>query len=91
MISYEPFGELLRQRGIRKVDLMRKYQLSSSLVYRMSHNYNLSTHTINVLCSLFDCRVEDIMIYHRDNSSWLVENNRAKLLSETKKKWGGKK
>ena len=34
----------------------------------MRANQNISTHTLDILCGILDCRVEDIIVYSRELS-----------------------
>lgn len=46
--------------------LIKDYNISRSLIDRLKHNKPISTVTLNDLCSILDCRVEDIMVYIKD-------------------------
>ncbi len=63
MITYEPFYETLRQKGISTYKLINTYNVSRSLIDRLKHNKPISTQTIDDLCTYLDCRVEDILKY----------------------------
>ena len=63
MISYEPFYETLRKRNISTYKLINTFGVSRSLLDRLKHNKPISTVTINDLCVILDCRVEDILVY----------------------------
>ena len=63
MISYEPFYETLRQRNISTYKLINTFGVSRSLLDRLKHNKPISTVTINDLCVMLDCKVEDILVY----------------------------
>lgn len=66
MISYEPFWETLKNKEFTQYKLMKEYKISAGQLSRMRANQNISTHTIDILCSILDCRVEDIIVYHKD-------------------------
>lgn len=66
MISYSPFYETLKEKNITTYRLIKDFNISSSLIDRLKHNKPISTVTLNDLCSILDCRVEDIMIYIKD-------------------------
>ena len=66
MISYEPFFSTLKAKKITAYRLIKDYNISSSLIDRLKHNKPISTVTLNDLCSILDCRVEDIMVYIKD-------------------------
>lgn len=66
MISYEPFYKTLEQKGITTYKLITKYNISRGLLDRLKHNKPITTVTLNDLCMILDCRVEDVMVYMRD-------------------------
>lgn len=63
MISYEPFYRTLKQKSISTYKLINEHGVSRSLLDRLKHDKPISTVTINDLCIILDCRVEDILIY----------------------------
>lgn len=63
MISYEPLWKTLQQKNISQYQLIKKYGFSAGQLSRLRANQYISTHTIDVLCSILNCKVEDIMIY----------------------------
>ena len=67
MISYEPFYRTLKNKNISTYRLVNEYGVSRSLLDRLKHNKPISTVTINDLCSFLDCKVEDILIYTKEN------------------------
>lgn len=67
MISYAPLYETLKRKGISTYKLINAYGISRSLLDRLKHDKPISTVTLNDLCSILDCRVEDILIYINDN------------------------
>lgn len=66
MISYEPFWNTLKLKGVSQYQLIQKYGISAGQLSRMRSNSNISTHTINALCEILDCKVEDILIYKKE-------------------------
>ena len=65
MISYEPFWNTLKTKGMSQYQLIQKYGISAGQLSRMRSNSNISTHTINALCEILDCKVEDILVYKK--------------------------
>ena len=62
MISYEPLFKTMKDRGITSYRLgYLGFPLSN--YYAMKHGENISTHTLNQLCKLLQCRVEDVIEY----------------------------
>lgn len=67
MISYEPFYKTLKNRNISTYKLINEYGISRSLLDRLKHNKPISTVTLNDLCNILKCRVEDILLFTEDN------------------------
>lgn len=67
MISYEPLYKTMKEKGITTYKLIKQYNISRSLVDRLKHNKPLSTVTIDDLCKILDCRIEDVLMYVKDS------------------------
>ncbi len=67
MISYEPLYETMRKQNITTYKLIKDYNISRSLLDRLKHNKPISTVTLNDLCNILDCRVENILVFEKDN------------------------
>ncbi len=63
MISYKPFWDTLRSSGESTYTLIKNYRVSSSTIDKLRKNKPLNTTTINDLCRILDCKVEDVMLY----------------------------
>lgn len=63
MISYTPFWDTLRASGESTYTLIKNYHISSSTIDKLRKNKPLNTTTINDLCRILNCRVEQIMEY----------------------------
>ena len=63
MISYEPLYKTMKKKGISTYKLINEYGISRSLLDRLKHNRPISTVTLNDLCTILQCNVEDILIY----------------------------
>ena len=68
MISYEPFYETLKQKGITTYKLIKDHNISRSLLDRLKHNKPISTVTLNDLCEILGCNVSDILTYINDKN-----------------------
>ena len=66
MISYEPFYKTMKEKGFTTYRLINEYGISRSLIDRLKHNRPITTVTLNDLCTILDCRVEDILVYTKD-------------------------
>ena len=63
MISFEPFYETLKKNNMTTYKLIKDYNISRSLLDRLKHNKPLSTVTIDDLCKILHCSVQDIMVF----------------------------
>ncbi len=67
VISYAPLWRTMAKRKATTYTLRVKYGMGHATVQRLQKNMPVSTHTLNTLCELFDCRLEDIAEYVPDN------------------------
>ncbi|MDO4322786.1 MAG: helix-turn-helix transcriptional regulator [Lachnospiraceae bacterium] len=66
MIKYDRLWETMKAKGITQYTLYTKYNINRSLLDRLRNNKNIEVNTIDRLCSILQCRVEDIMEYIPD-------------------------
>ena len=66
MISYAPFYKTLKLKNLSTYKLINDYNVSTSLLDRLKHNKPITTVTLNDLCKILDCKVEEIMVYIPD-------------------------
>ena len=67
MITYDVLWETLKKKKITQYALINTYHISAGQLSRMRANANISTGTVNKLCNILDCRVEDIMTFYPDS------------------------
>lgn len=63
MISYEPFYETLLKKQITEYALIFKYGIPANTLHRMKHGEAITTKTLDELCFILDCDVEDILLH----------------------------
>lgn len=63
MISYKPFWETLKNSKESTYTLINSHRISSSTIDKLRKNKPLTTTTINDLCRILHCEVENIMKY----------------------------
>jgi len=61
MISYEPFFETLKRNNISQYKLIKDFGVSRSLLDKLKHNKNVRASTLEDLCKILDCEIEDII------------------------------
>ena len=63
MIDYSPFWKTLEQSEENWYTLTKKHRVSDSTLHRLKHNMDISMKTVNDLCRILDCDIEDIAVY----------------------------
>ena len=66
MITYDTLWETMRQKGITTYTLIKNYSYSRGTLDSLKHNRNISTATLNDLCKILSCNVEDVLRYVPD-------------------------
>jgi DNA-binding Xre family transcriptional regulator len=56
----------MKQRGISQYKLIKDYNISSGQLDRLRKNENVNTYTLNQLCNILDCNLEDIAEYKKE-------------------------
>lgn len=51
----------MEKRKISQYRLIKEFGLSSGQMSRLKKNTYVSTHTLETLCRILDCRIEDVM------------------------------
>ncbi|MDO5397370.1 MAG: helix-turn-helix transcriptional regulator [bacterium] len=69
MITYDPFWGTLKENKISTYALIKKYNISSSLIHRLRHNLPINTVTINDLCTILKCDVENVLCFKPDDNN----------------------
>lgn len=69
MISYDPLWETMARCGATTYTLQVKGQISSSTIRRLKAGQSVSTNTIDALCKLLDCGLNDILAYIPDENT----------------------
>ena len=68
MIKYDRLWKTMENRGITQYDLYTRYGVNRSLLDRLRKNKNIEVNTIDRLCNILNCRVEDIMEHCPDDN-----------------------
>lgn len=66
MITYAPLWRMMAERKATTYTLRVKYGMSHATVQRLQNDMPVSTHTLNFLCEVFDCRLDEIAEYIPD-------------------------
>ena len=63
MISYSPFWETLKNSPETTNTLINKHHNSSATIDKLRKNKPMTTTTLNDLCRILNCNLQDIATY----------------------------
>ena len=66
MIVFDRLWDVMKEKNISTDQLREKCGIDSKTVRRLRANDNMETKTLNKLCAVLDCRLEDIAEYVPD-------------------------
>lgn len=78
MISYEKLWLTMKKKKITQYSLIKDYHVSAGQLSRLRKNSYVSTHTIDMLCDILNCNVEDIMTFTKPSSSYNTHEEKEK-------------
>lgn len=67
MIRYAPLWRTMAERKMTTYTLRVKYEMSHATVQRLQADLPVSTHTLNKLCAILNCKLEDVAEYVPDD------------------------
>ena len=63
MIIFDKLWVVMESRGVTTYQLREKCGFDSKTIRRLKANENMETKTLNKLCTVLECRLEDIAEY----------------------------
>ena len=63
MIVFDRLWKTMKNRGISQYKLIHEYNVSTGQLDRLRKNQNVNTYTLDQLCKILNCRLEDIAEY----------------------------
>lgn len=60
-VTYAPLWKTLERKNITQYYLIHHHGVSANLLHRMHKDMYVSTRTLELLCRILDCKVEDII------------------------------
>ena len=60
-VCYDKLWKLLIDKKMKKTDLIREAKISSNVLAKMGKEESVSLESIGKICSLFGCKVDDIL------------------------------
>ena len=69
MIKFDRLWTTMEKKGVTTYWLREKCGIDRKTIRRLRANENMETKTLNKLCKILNCRVEDIMEYVTDEEN----------------------
>ena len=70
MIKYDPLWKTMERKGITQYDLYTHHNVNRAQINRLRQNQNVEVNTIDKLCNILKCNVEDIMEHIPDDNKF---------------------
>lgn len=74
MIVFDRLWLTMKKRGISQYKLIKEFGISTGQLDRLRKNENVNTYTLNQLCRLLNCNLEDIAEYRKETETTSSEN-----------------
>lgn len=69
MIIFDKLWFIMEEKGVSTYQLREKCGIDSKTIRRLRVNDNMETKTLNKLCTVLNCRLEDIAEYVPDKDN----------------------
>lgn len=68
MISFDKLWITMKEKNISQYKLIKEYKVSTGQLDRLRKNGNVNTFTLDQLCKILNCKLEDIAEYIEDEA-----------------------
>ena len=69
MFTYDKLWQTMKERGISQYKLEKDYNISRGTISTLRKNGNVTVYTLDTLCQILHCRIEDILEILPDEES----------------------
>lgn len=69
MFTYDKLWQTMKERGISQYKLEKEYNISRGTISTLRKNGNVTVYTLDTLCQILHCRIEDILEIIPDEES----------------------
>lgn len=63
MIVFDRLWTTMKEKGVSQYKLIKEHKISTGQLDRLRKNENVNTYTLDQLCRILNCRLEDIAEY----------------------------
>ena len=68
-VTYEKLWKLLKNKNMKKIELQRKAEISGNILARMGRNEYISMESVEKVCCILHCGVDDILDFINEDST----------------------
>jgi len=68
VISYQPLWETMKRKQVTTYKLLKDYHFSRGTLDSLKQGRAITTTTLDDICKILDCRVEEVLVYLPDQS-----------------------
>ena len=69
MIVYDRLWKTMKEKGVSQYSLIKNYHINEAKLYRLRKNMVVKTITLDRLCEILECEIEDICQYVKDSEA----------------------
>lgn len=69
MIVYDKLWITLKEKNISQYKLIKTYGISTGQLDRLRKNGNVNTYTLDTLCKILNCKLEDIAEFKNEDEN----------------------
>ena len=63
MIVFDRLWTTMKEKGVSQYKLIKEYKISTGQLDRLRKNENVNTYTLDQLCRILDCSLDEIAEY----------------------------
>lgn len=63
MIVFDRLWTTMKEKGVSQYKLIKEYKISTGQLDRLRKNENVNTYTLDQLCRILNCGLDDIAEY----------------------------
>ena len=67
MIVFDRLWKTMKKRGITQYKLIKEFGISTGQLDRLRKSENVNTYTLNQLCKILNCNLEEIAEYRKES------------------------
>lgn len=67
MITFEPLWKTMKDKNISQYRLINEFGISTGTLDALRKNKSVTLNTLNDLCNILDCSIEDVIKFTKDS------------------------